>query len=293
MSAIKRRIRTEPYRWWAARVREEGRRLDPHIEHHISVKLGHVPPSHVAADFVVEEDGNGFWYKHPHGIVLDYNVPAVFISSDFAFADNTFSGWGNIQHSPRKWTNGQVVGYNIKPEDVSAMLAEGFHPAETWVPAREDTLRYFLQARWYMENVGVLEAKPQSPVSVVPAFRNSARPALENPEGYRAGRKGGVYAALYRHPDGLPSAQAEVWIDIDGDGRFNPATAKGERFVMKPQGSDYNRGALFTATAPAGRRYVFRFADQNWNPPVTGGLVPGKAEGISYAHWSAEGAAVE
>jgi hypothetical protein len=281
------------HRWWAGRVREEGRRIDPTITHLISVKLGHVPPAHVGADFVVEEDGNGFWYNHPHRIVFEHHVPAVFISSDFVFADNTFSGWENIQHSPRKWANGQVVGYNIRPEDVRAMLAEGFHPAETWVPARDDTLHYYLQARWYMENVGVLKAKPHSSIDLIPGFRASARPALANPEGYSHGRKGRVYAAIYRHPDGLPPAQAEVWVDVDGDGRFNSSNAGGERFGMKPQGDDYRKGVLYTTTAPANCRYVFRFADRNWNPPVNGGLMLGKAGSVSYGHWSAEGEPVE
>lgn len=72
---------------------------------------------------------------------------------------------------------------------------------------------------------------------------------------------------------------------MDGDGRFSPERAAGERFVMEAQAEDYRNGVLFTAQAPADRSYVFRFADQNWNPPVAGGLVPGAAEGISYDHW--------
>jgi hypothetical protein len=254
------------HRWWAQRVRQVGRRLNPDIEHRISVKLGHVPPSHVGADFVVEEDGNGFWYNHSHRQVLDYKVPAVFISSDFVFADNSFTRWEDVTHSPRRWTHGQVVGHPITPDDVRAMVLEGFHPAETWVAAREDTLNYYLQARWYMENAGVVAA-PGSAVRELPAYRPSRRPQLANPPGFVSGRKRGEYAAIYRHPDGTPPAQAEVWIDLNHDGRFSPDPAQGERFAMSARGTDYIGGVLFTTTGPANCRYVFRFADQNWNPP--------------------------
>jgi hypothetical protein len=220
-------------------------------------------------------------------------VPAVFIASDYPFADNTFAGWDKILHSPRKWANGQVVGYSIAPEDVRAMLAEGFHPAETWVPAREDTLHFYLQARWYMENRGVLQRSADGSLRNLPLYVRSARPQLLALDGHPGGRKHGTYAVVYRHPEGLPPAQAEVWVDVNGDGRFNVDPKQGERFTMQPSGDDYRAGVAFTTSAPTDRPYVFRFADRNWNPPVRGGVIPGRTEGISYAHWSVRGEAVE
>jgi hypothetical protein len=289
-----RQTRQDPegrfHRWWANRVREVGRTIDPSIEHRISVKLGRMPPSQVGADFVVEEDGNGFWFHTSHRQVLEYGVPAVFISSDYPFADNPFTGWENVPHSPKIWANGQVDEYHISPQEAYIMAAEGFHPAESFAPATAETLEYFLQARWYLENVGILHTDPDGRVKGMPLHRPSQRPVLENPDGFEHGRRGDRYAVVYRHPEGLAPAQAEVWIDVNGDGRFSPDPAGGERFTLVAQGSgDYRSGVLFTGAAPADRPYVFRFADRNWNPPVRGGLVPGKTEGISYARWGVSG----
>jgi hypothetical protein len=280
------------HRWWADKIRQEGARIDSRAEHLISIKLGRTHPHHSGADFVVEEDGNGFWYNHPYRPVLEYRVPAVFISSDFPFADNNFKGWDHVPHSPRIWENGQVDEYRISPDDLHAMTTEGFHPAESWSSAREETLHYYLQARWYLENVGIVARRSEGSAVDVPAYRPSQRPELNNPPGFEHGRSGGQYAAVYRHPEGLAPAQAEVWVDVNGDGRFNPDPEGGERFTLLAQGNaDYRLGVLFTVAAPADRAYVFRFADKNWNPPVRGGLVPGKTEGISYARWGASGSA--
>ncbi|MEX0684641.1 MAG: hypothetical protein WD267_03705 [Balneolales bacterium] len=271
------------HRWWVDQMKEAGRRTNPEVSHLFSIKFGLEHPSKSNADFIIEEDGNGFWYNQHHSIVLDYNVPLVFISSDLAFADNTFSGWSNVPHSPRFRQYGQNRTYNITPNDIQAMVTEGFHPAETWHNASNEGLNYYLQARWYMENLSWnndVEGFPD-----LPDFNPSERPELINPEGFKNGRKGEDFAVMYKHPEGLPPAQAEVWVDVNEDGRFNPASEEGERFKMTAQGDDFKNGVLFTVSAPANKSFVFRFADINWNPPVNGGLVPGQALGISYSHW--------
>ncbi|MFU8803223.1 MAG: hypothetical protein ACNA8W_05370 [Bradymonadaceae bacterium] len=271
------------HRWWVDRVKEKGHAINPDVTHLFSIKFGREHPSQGNADFIVEEDGNGFWYNHPHSRVLAYEVPLVFISSDLPFADNTFTGWDDVPHSPRTREHGQNRVYNITPGDVQAMITAGFHPAETWHNATSNTLRYYLQARWYMENLAW--GSEQQGFEGLPDFKPSERPELANPEGFEDGRRGTEYAVLYTHPDGLPPAQAEVWIDVNEDGRFAPNPSDGERFEMQAEGSDYEAGVLFTVSAPANKRYVFRFADENWNPPLVGGLVPGESEGISYSHW--------
>jgi hypothetical protein len=283
------------HRWWVERLHEAGREIDPKTTHLVSIEegrplAGHDSDefaSHYGANFIVEEDGNGFWYSCETGRakVLGHDVPLVFIASDFPFADNDFSGWDDVPYCSRKRSNGSVATYRIEPEDVRFMLTGGFHPAEAWAPARADTLDYYVQARWYMENVGVLDATLNGALAGVPPYRPSDRPQLTSPEGFSSGRDGGEYAAIYRHPQGLPPAQAEVWIDVNGDGRFSADPAAGERFEMEAQGGDFATGVTFTAQGPADARYVFRFADANWNPPETGGLVPGVTEGISYGHW--------
>jgi hypothetical protein len=73
---------------------------------------------------------------------------------------------------------------------------------------------------------------------------------------------------------------------VNGDGQFSSDAAAGERLAMEAHGDDYAAGVLFTVQRPPDRSYVFRFADEAWNPPEPGGLVPGVTQGISYGHWA-------
>lgn len=272
--------------WWVDTMKEKGEAINPEVSHLFSIKYGGDHPGESNADFIIEEDGNGFWHNHSHQEVLAHNVPLVFISSDFIFEDNNFSGWDNINYDPRKRDNTQENIYNITPEDVYAMVTEGFHPAETWHNATPAALDYYLQARWYIENIPSWNNEPNGLLQDLPTYSASQRPGLLNPEGYQNGRKGEEYAALYQHPEGRPPAQTEVWIDVNEDGRFDPNPENGERFEMEAQeGSGYKEGVLYKISAPAGKSYVFRFAGENWNPPVSGGLIPGNVGGISYSHW--------
>jgi hypothetical protein len=280
-------VKGDFHRWWVDQVKMAGQKLDPNRNPLFSIKYGSKHPSESNADFVVEEDGNGFFYRHPHTQVLEYGVPAVFISSDFVFADNPFSGWDEVPYDPRVWKRKQNSDYQITPEQLRAMVTEGFHPAETWKSADESTLKYYLQARWYLENLPTWPNEPGKNVSEakMPRYTPSERPRLLNPNRFTNGRNGEKYAVIYQHPDGLPPSQAEVWIDVNNDGRFSPDPISGERFTMKAHGTDYKKGVLFTVSAPGNRPFVFRFADYNWNPPAPGGLVPEGVEGISYDHW--------
>ncbi|MEX2402800.1 MAG: hypothetical protein WD625_01640 [Balneolales bacterium] len=273
------------HRWWVDRMKEKGAEINPDVSHLFSIKYGEEHPHESNADFVIEEDGNGFWHNYHHSSVLKYNVPLVFISSDFIFADNTFTGWDHIQYNPRKRDHGQDNVYNITPDDVHAMVTEGFHPGETWHRASPEAHDYYLQARWYLENIPSWNNGADDKIQDLPEYTPSQRPELTNPDDFNNGRDGEEYAVLYRHPDGLPPAQAEVWIDVNEDGRFDPISENGERFEMEAHGTDYEKGVLYTVSAPAGKNYVFRFADKNWNPPIPGGLVPGNTKGISYSHW--------
>lgn len=283
------------HRWWVSRIRESGAKLDPDVHHLVSIEEGRALPGDATAqfggsnqpDFVVEEDGNSFWYDCSVDLEsgLAYRVPLVFISSDYPFADNSFRSWDDVS-CPRTRTNKDgSASYQVTPQDVRNMVLGGWHPAQAWSSPRPETLRYYLQARWYMENVGILDTELNDEIRAVPTYRASSRPELQGPAGYVNGNDGSSYAAIYRHPEGLPPAQAEVWIDVNGDGRFSPDPARGERFAMTSQGGDFAAGVLYTVDGPANRAYVFRFADESWNPPVAGGLVPGSAEGISYDHW--------
>ncbi|MEX1121411.1 MAG: hypothetical protein WED82_04725 [Balneolales bacterium] len=272
------------HRWWVNRMKEKGTEINPDVSHLFSIKYGEEHPRETNADFIIEEDGNGFFHNHSHHVALAHKVPLVFIASDYVFADNNFTGWSDVKHSPRSRENGQNSVHNITPDDVRAMITEGFHPAENWHNSSPDALEYYLQARWYMENISSWNNEPGDEISEgnLPEFTPSERPQLINPDNHVDGRNGEGYSVIYRHPEGLPPAQAEVWIDVNEDGRFDPIPANDERFTMDAYGSDYKKGVVYTITAPAGKRYIFRFADANWNPPVSGDLILGNVAGISY-----------
>jgi hypothetical protein len=101
------------------------------------------------------------------------------------------------------------------------------------------------------------------------------------------------FSAVYADADNDAPVQAEVWIDMNGDGRFAPDAARGERLPMEWSGEEYSRGVTFHCAVPRSAiqdptavRYMFRFADAHWYPPQTGGLVAGRTAGITYAHWT-------
>jgi len=178
------------YRWWVDRVNEEGRKIDPKVNHLFSLEYGGEHPSVRNADFITEEDGNGFWKS---GADLDdiksYNVPLVFWASDWWFEDE--------------------VGTAIGPSEYRQQVKEDTNPAGAFAPATDEGLEYTLQARWYMENNDFS--------TNVPNYRSSSRPRISNPSGYVNGRSGSNFAVDY---SGGSPALSEVWVDKDGDCRF-------------------------------------------------------------------------
>src|SRR5690625_4339703 len=131
------------------------------------------------------------------------------MSSDYPFGDNAFSGWENVAHGDRTWdTKEQGPEYRVSAADVREMLLGGFHPAHAWAPAQDEALDYYLQARWYMENRGVLDADMSGALRELPDYTPGERPSLSNPDGYgENGRRGSLYGVVYEHPEGLAPAQ--------------------------------------------------------------------------------------
>lgn len=260
------------HRWWVKEMRAAAQRHYPgsSVSHLFSIEYGGEHPSVRDADFITEEDGNGFWKSGADfAKVKSYNVPLVFWASDWSYEDE--------------------VGTAIGPVEYREQVREGFNPAEAFAPPTDEGLEYTLQARWYLENTGFdTEVAKYSP---------SRRPKLSTPPGYNNGVKvvnGALdFACVYSDPEGDPPTHAEVWVDRNGDGRFAIDPSKGERIAMNGSGSDYRNGVTFSASNVtvqfSGNRdlsYVFRFADTSWNPPQSGGLVPGNNSGISYNHWT-------
>lgn len=172
-----------------------------------------------------------------------------------------------------------------------------------------DVRHWFLQVRCYVENVRSWENEPakfggdEITREKLPRYVNSRRPTLTNAPGYTngvtTGRGGLSFGCVYTDADNDAPVQAEVWVDRNGDGRYDPDPAVGERVSMAPQGSSYANGVTYTVSdvSITGSRdnkvmYIFRFADRNWYPPQRGGVIAGKTPGISYTSWECSVAGV-
>ena len=238
------------YRAWVDYMNEQGRKVDPSISHLYSIEYGGEHPSVRNADFITEEDGNGFWKATndaggSESLVKSYNVPLVFWASDW---DYECSG---------------CAGTAIGPAEYREQVRNGFNPASAFAPPTDDALEHTLQLRWYMENNGFA-------TSGLPNYRSPSRPNLSNPSGYNNGvrRNGNTYDFAVNYSGSSP-VLAQVWADVNGDGRF----AKNERFDMQVSGSTHTRSGVIASAS--GLRYVFRFANSDWYPPVPGeGLAP-------------------
>jgi hypothetical protein len=176
----------------------------------------------------------------------------------------------------------------------------GVQTGESYYGATPEARQWLLQLRWFAENVRSWEDEPgarggdEITLDRLPRFAVSRRPALTSTPGFVHGflrqADGAAFSVMYQDPDNERPAQAEVWVDLNDDGRFDPNPAHGERLPMSAASGRYDRGVAYTAKLPprsltsgASLRYVFRFADPHWLPPVVGGAVPS-----NYGHWTAE-----
>jgi len=265
------------HRWWVDSMKLEGAAADP--ERLFSVENSQVAPSSRHANFINNEGVDGFYRPWWWARAWSYEVPLVAWEMGFLVGGDS---WDDLPLSD--------------PDSVRTAILQGFHPSEKFYGATSDVLNYFLQARWYHENIETWEDEPGGDEindGALPHFVASTRPTLVNPPGYSdgIGRNDGelVFSAVYADADGDAPAQAEVWVDRNGDGRFDPDPGNGERITMEGSGSDYVSGVTYSAsgvTVTVGEAeevyYVFRFADRHWYPPDPGGVVP-KAW---YDHWA-------
>jgi hypothetical protein len=290
------------HKWWVAEIKARGAAIDSGVQHLIGVWYAREHPKQARdADFMVSEFRNCFYpvrvtggvaynggrlSEHSFQGVFDYGVPMVHLSMGLNYME------------PPVWL----------PDELRRILPHGTHPSPLWNHADGPLLDAFVQARWYMENVRSWRDEPgqgggdEITYNRLPAFVATSRPQLLDVAGYTAGSRPGAgvvdFACTYRDADGDAPAQAEVWVDRNGDGVFDPDPGHGERIAMAPAGSapsasDYRGGVTFSASAvdvdssfpsPRDLYYVFRFADAHWVPPVCGGVVPGDTQAISYDH---------
>jgi hypothetical protein len=284
------------HRWWVDGFRAEGARQFPgrNLSHLFSIEFGAEPPSKLKgmvhpelkmahpvapavrhADFIYAECSDGF-AANPRQIsnaVHALNVPLVRMS---------------FSCGPRSGREGPQ-----SPDDIRERLIYGVHPSGHFNnPIPREVEDYFLVARWYVENIRTWKdevfsergsAGDELIEGRIPRYHPSQRPALLPVVGFTDGvRIDGdtiMFACTYRHADGFEPAQAEVWVDRNGDGRFGTDPAAGERLEMRASGADFRGGVRYEARlhlSAAGQkalRYVFRFADRYWYPPLPGGLM--------------------
>jgi hypothetical protein len=284
------------HRWWVDEFKAEGARRFPglNIGHLFSIEFGGEPPAKIKG--MIRPD-----------IAIDHPVHPSVRNADFLYAEFS-DGFAAI---PKQITNA-VHALNVPlarisfscgprsgqpgpstPDDIRERLIYGVHPSSHFNnPIAAEILEYFLPLRWYVENIRTWKDEVFSEAGSagdeltdlrLPRYHPSQRPRLANPPGFVNGVKRDgesfVFGCLYGHPDGFEPAQAEVWVDRNGDGRFATDPADGERLEMTASGRDFRSGVLYEALLkqpPAGGkplRYVFRFADRHWYPPVAGGLM--------------------
>jgi hypothetical protein len=295
------------HRWWVNEFRAEGARQFPgrDLDHLFSIEYGGESPSKLK-DMV------------PPGVRLDHPVHPRVRSADFIYAECS-DGFAAV---PRQIPDA-VHAFNVplvrisfscgpqsgrpgpvSPDDIRERLLYGVHPSGHFNnPIPREVEEYFLQVRWYVENIRTWKdevftmagsAGDELTDARLPRYHPSQRPSLANPPGFANGIKvdgdSVVFACMYRHADGFEPAQAEVWVDQNGDGRFSSDPADGERVAMRATGGDHRSGVRYEATLrlpAAGRmplRYVFRFADRHWYPPLPDGLML-----APYSHFIASG----
>ena len=234
----------------------------------------------------------------------DRNPPSVW-EANVPLLRFTSSAYGASNKAGRcPW---KVYGYNEGENRLQQkQILSGYHTAESYGGTTGmDVRHWFQQVTYYIENIKTWENEPQKfggdeiTQAKLPKYAKSERPSLSNPSGYVNGVKvkdGTLsFGCIYEDSDNDAPAQAEVWVDRNGDGRYNPNPDAGERVGMTGQGTSYSSGVTYTAdnvsvsgTIDNKVMYIFRFADKNWYPPVTGGVVDGVTKGVPRTSWTVD-----
>jgi hypothetical protein len=265
------------HRWWADTLREKGRRHNPNVTHLISIEYGRYKDHQVdsinphGADFVHFEGGIT---KRPPADFQKWKVPLVHWS--LGQTDYHIGGYKDGK-ATLPWLRERVL--------------YGYQPADDFDGIEPDALDYLLPLRWYLENIrtwqdedfsgGGLGGGDEINQSALPKYQPSRRPQLIAIDGFEQGvrREDGTveFRCRYADPENEAPAQAEVWVDRNADGRFDPDPGEGERVAMRC--TEGQGDVLYTALIPDAAPgeelwYQFRFADHHWHPPVAGPLVP-------------------
>ncbi len=287
--------------WWFSELKSQGAAHNPNVTHLCGTQRGGggrdgnvQHPNEFSADFILGQHLNQGHYAYPIRVVpriFDFYCPLLRMS---------------LRH-PISIDGDHIDVFDDEYDLIRDQVVHGIHSSETYGGKdwprniSSDQARFwYLQMRHYVENIHSWSNEPGDEITDanLPHYVATTRPTITNPAGYTNGARnvGGDnydFACIYTDADNDPPAQAEVWIDINGDGRYDPNPAHGERITMQPAGSTYSSGVLYTTNgvSASGDMYVFRFADQHWSPPQGTGVYhnnnadgyhPG---GISYSSW--------
>ncbi len=288
------------YDWWNSRVKQAGSQQHADITHMMGTMRGGRHPHTYSSDLIIGQAEVSEYGFHPEPayipqFIYDYNVPLIRMAvTGCCMAGPPFSA-----------AQDYMTTDNDKAHLMLRQMGAGINSSETYGGKEwqnnhsPEAERWFLQLRWYQENIRSWDNEPGDEITYdnLPRFVNSQRPYVDNVSGYSNGaRKNGnkyEFACVYTDPDNEAPAQAEVWVDVDGDGRFDPDPSGGERITMQASGNQYAQGVTYTAgnITAVGRKYVFRFADPHWYPPAGGEVIhinnagSPYQPGISYDSW--------
>lgn len=290
-------------RWWADGWRQRSEEAAPGCRQLLGTMLRETAPAARNMDVLLGEHESDGFFSDPTRLtskIYDYRVPMLRMALR---APEPFTS----QMSPMEVRTKVALGHPVQHLMIE-QIVHGVHTAEhynltaenTWVTQADDLQRWFLQARWYLENIKTWDGEPgfhggdEITRERLPLHNGSARPRLENPAGYARGVRllddVWEFAVLYHSTDDTDPWLAEVWVDRTGRGYFDPNPAHGDRLAMTRTKREQSGAAYYTVRVPhaetaPGARYVFRFAGRDWLPPAPGGLVPDNTPGISYESW--------
>jgi len=258
--------------WWVDAFKERGRARNPDVSHLFSIQYQK-------------------WKEDMPDEISPHHA-------DFQHFEGASTRSDPVEFQMRKvplchWSIGEVDGPQASISWIRDRICLGFQPAENFEGIQEQALNYMIPARWYMENIKSWEDEDflgnlprfaalgdEINIPSLPSYTPSARPSLEASTIYPTGAfyRGDhiTFSCIYNDPDGDRPALAEVWVDRNGDGRFDPDYPAGERIGMIPQMRHSGPGTLYEANAEVADgdqyHYVFRFADEHWWPPELTGL---------------------
>lgn len=290
-------------RWWMDELRRRCEQVHPGVLAPAGTMLRETHPADRHMEVLLGEHNSDGFFADPARLtarIYDYHVPLVRMAlrEPEAFTSR-ISGDDvrakiSIGHPLQHLMIEQIV-HGVHTAEHYNATAEG-----NWVTQSDELQRWFLQARWYLENIRTWRNEPgfhggdEITREKLPWYSAAPRPTLAAPPGYRHGVKltstHWEFAAVYKADSAAPPLQAEVWVDRSGVGRYRTDPGEGDRIAMTVHrsaspGTFHCTAQLPRNDAAEGALYTFRFAAPDWIPPAPGGLIPDNCPGISYTSW--------